>query len=154
MESTWFQRMSCRIMHLHWSMWLGNVFKRMSRHTHLTTLPLDIAHGKRAVTSANKPLQIYINLPLKEHLFSEFTAVNGQKKYSISSSFKHIHLYIHVLYTLGWAGHKQNKKNYKIVSVLKSKTEQFYHCFWLKLKMATKIFNCKLIHKQSSNKTI
>lgn len=56
-----------------------SVCVNMSCHTHLTTLPLDIAQRERAVTTTNKTVQININLTVKEHLFSEFTAVYGQK---------------------------------------------------------------------------
>lgn len=43
------------------------------------TLPLDIAQRERASTTTSKTVQININLTVKEHLFSEFTAVYGQK---------------------------------------------------------------------------
>jgi len=60
------------------------------------------------VTTTYKTVQININLTVKEHLFSEFTAVYGQK----NIAFPHLSniytcTYIHILYTLGWARHKQ-----------------------------------------------
>lgn len=117
-----------RVMHLYYSIWLGeNVCTWRSCHASLPTLPLDIAHGKsNDITKQNNANEQ--QLDFKRTFIIRIHCCKWSEKYSISSSFEHIHLYIHVLYTLGWVGHKQNRTN--LLSVLKSKTKQFYHCCW------------------------